>query len=129
VPSGGDCHCESILHNPDVYPKFVQLLSLLDIILNSIRYMFHFVSFKGTTAGVLTAIPLVNTAATTAPCDDIDSHACALMHSTRPDLCSDESLANAACKRYCGKCRKHRNVQNKFADLNRSVLPVIVVAM
>ncbi|KAH3738967.1 hypothetical protein DPMN_045611 [Dreissena polymorpha] len=42
----------------------------------------------------------------TKPCEDIDTLACQKMQQSKPDLCLDDSLAELACKRFCGRCRK-----------------------
>ncbi|KAH3738981.1 uncharacterized protein LOC127849601 isoform X1 [Dreissena polymorpha] len=41
---------------------------------------------------------------TTKPCEDIDTLACQKMQQSKPDLCLDDSLAELACKRFCGRC-------------------------
>ncbi|XP_052286131.1 uncharacterized protein LOC127881935 isoform X3 [Dreissena polymorpha] len=43
-------------------------------------------------------------ASTTKPCEDIDTLACQKMQQSKPDLCRDDSLAELACKRFCGRC-------------------------
>ena len=39
-------------------------------------------------------------------CDDMNTDACELLHSSNTDLCEDPALSETACPRYCNLCRK-----------------------
>ncbi|XP_052782206.1 uncharacterized protein LOC128218554 [Mya arenaria] len=57
--------------------------------------------------GITSQLPTTTTTSATptiAPCEDVDTNACVLLHASKPDFCADTNLANAACKRFCGDC-------------------------
>ena len=39
-------------------------------------------------------------------CEDYDTTACEIMADSRPNLCEESAVAETACKRFCGYCRK-----------------------
>jgi len=43
----------------------------------------------------------------TATCDDMDTDACKLLHVKNPDICEISSVADTACRRFCGRCRMY----------------------